>query len=658
MAQVRPIIRYNPQDLLRAGNVSVDEVVVVVTRLDESDILTQRVPFPPDQSSLSITLSVPLESDPETVFIAISLLGQGNLLFSGGSSVTLSPGTDNPDPQIAVSYFGPGSNIGSLTLDPRDTTIFVGNSFTYDLTARDSQGVVLALFYATWSLTSANGVDIDANGRVRGTAPGSALVQARVPNTTVSNFATLRVLAAPTAITRLDGDGIIGAPGDTIFPVRVGVETTGGAFLGNAPVRWRVLSGGGAVFPSVVNTDTEGVATVTIVLGAAPGTNTIEASVNGLTTVFTLQAQLPQNVVFLDDNSGATTILQTTRLGVFTSVAGTAGGTFTYPRWSPNRVRVAYSAVPGVGITNLWVVDAALRTPVQIVTDTNTYRARWNPAGTHLAFGCGAAPFDLTEDVCVILNTASQAVPIAPGVGNGAGRNVLTDGLPQPDGPGAFAWDPVSGDSVLVARIVRPVNLDHSALYMVAANRSGFRRVGPAILQVANDTMRVIDIAMAPNGAYAVLVAQTPASPGGALFRINRDGSGLVRLTNNTGFIGDRVPSVSPDNTQICFVRGDLADGLLAADTYRIGATGGVETQVTAEGSALGDGGFFSLNRYTCDWSPDGQELVVVGTVAATGSRTLFRVNSTTTSATYATDRVLIARAVAGVDDLEAAWRP
>lgn len=658
MAQVRPVVRYNPQDLLRAGNVSVDEVQITVTRQDERTALTRTVAFPPDQNSISITLSVPLESDPETVFIAINLLGQGNLLFSGGSSVTLSPGSGNTDPEIGLSYFGPGSNIGSLALDPRDTTIFVGNSFTYDLTARDSQGVVLALFYATWSLTSANGVDIDANGRATGAAVGSALVSARVPNGTTSNFATLRVLAAPTAIDRLEGDGAIGAPGDTIFPVRVGVSTTGGAFLGGAPVRWRVLSGGGTVFPTVTNTDTAGVATVTIVLGPTPGANTIEASVNGLTTVFTLQAQLPQNIVYLDDNSGATTVLQSTRLGAFTTVAGTAGGTFTYPRWSPNRVRVAYSAVPGAGMTNLWVVDAALRTPVQIVTDTNTYRARWNPAGTHLAFGCGAAPFDLTEDVCVILNTASQAVPIAPGVGNGAGRNVLTDGLPQPDGPGAFDWDPVSGESVFVARMVRPVNLDHSALYMVAANRSGFRRVGPAILQVANDTMRVIDIAAAPNGSFVVMVAQTPSSPGGSLFRINRDGSGLVRLTNNTGFIGDRVPSVSPDNTEICFVRGDLADGLLAADTYRIGANGGGVTQVTAEGSSLGDGGFFSINRYTCDWSPNGQELVVVGTVAATGSRTLFRVNRTTTATSYAIDRVLIARAVAGVDDLEASWRP
>lgn len=295
IAQVQPTIRYNPQDLARAGNVSVDEIEIRVDRAGESNLLVRRIAFPPDQSSLSVSLNVPLESDPETVLIAISLFGQGNLLFSGGSSVTLSPGTANPRPTITLSYFGPGANIGALDAQPRDTTIFVGNSFTYDLTARDSQGVALALFYATWSLTSATGVDIDANGRVRGTAPGGALVTARVPNGTTSNFANLLVLAAPTTITRLEGDNQFGAPGDTLSngPLRVGVAIAGGAALGGAPVRWRVVSGGGSVFPTVTNTDVGGVATVTAVLGPTAGTNTIEASVNGLSTTFTLQARLP-----------------------------------------------------------------------------------------------------------------------------------------------------------------------------------------------------------------------------------------------------------------------------------------------------------------------------------------------------------------------------
>lgn len=660
IALVRPIVRYSPQ-ALQVGNVSVDEVVIRVTRADESTALQRTESFPPDQTTLTTTLSVPLESNPETVFIDITLLGQGTLLFSGGSSVDLVPGEQTQAPTITLTYFGPGANIATLSLTPTDTTIFVGDSFTYDLTARDAAGVAVALFYATWQLTSNNGLSIDANGRIRALSAGSALVSASTPQPLSSNFANVRVLPLPGTVTRVSGDNQIWFPGDTLPAViEIEVRQSNGTPLIDAPVAWAMVSGGGAFAGSRTGTPSPTIETITDVngrsrvapiLGPTPGANSYRATVGTVTTTFAAQGQIADNIIFGGDTASGLGIRST----YFTTSTGSVspvlvgGGNIT-PRWSPNRRRVAVFGGPPSGTffipPTLKVVDIPAGTGAAIVTDTPAVSPRWNPTGTDLAFGCG------TNDVCIIRGLASQTAPLVNGIGDGAGKIFLSDVAlgPTSSGSRAFAWDPADANTVVLARNIVLGSGITSVLILVRSDGAAYSALSGQLAD-GPDPIAVGDIDWAPNGAFVVFTAKT-LSGTPRLYRINRDGTGLTRLTTPPAGLSDVRPVISPGSGEIAFVRGDFSNGVVSADYFVMSSTGGGLRQLSSEGAALAGTGPEPL----IDWSPNGNDLVLVGS-GVTGTA-VYRVPQSVTSATYPTSRVLVSRAAGTVADFYPSWRP
>lgn len=102
---------------------------------------------------------------------------------------------------------------------------------------------------------------------------------------------------AATDIALATGDGQRGAPGSTLLsPFVVEVTDADGDPVAGVSVTWSVGAGGGNLAAVATTTDSEGLASNTLTLGAATGENTARASVEGLSgspVSFAAQAVAP-----------------------------------------------------------------------------------------------------------------------------------------------------------------------------------------------------------------------------------------------------------------------------------------------------------------------------------------------------------------------------
>ena len=97
-------------------------------------------------------------------------------------------------------------------------------------------------------------------------------------------------------------------------PFIVEVRDENDAVFEGVPVVFTVTAGGGTVQPEIAMTDADGLAQSTLTLGSDPGTNTVEASVEGISqmVVFSAEATPPPpaptvlSIVSGDNQSGLT----------------------------------------------------------------------------------------------------------------------------------------------------------------------------------------------------------------------------------------------------------------------------------------------------------------------------------------------------------------
>jgi Tol biopolymer transport system component len=381
-------------------------------------------------------------------------------------------------------------------------------------------------------------------------------------------------------------------------------------------------------------------------------------------TALTLEVPAPK-IVFAGDSSGG---LST---GIFTVNADSTGHVYVdtliplgyqrqFPRWSPDRNRIAYSWDAGVfGPLQLFVTSkAAGGLPQAVVTDTSTFRPRWNPSGMRLAFECGNG-FSIV-DVCVIGDVTgpigSLPVNTYVYVSKAAGIPPAWQG-----GQSGFSWDPQNPDRLVFARDSTDVN-DVSMLWTANYDGSGVQRLAPDGLKRPSDGADLVvygPLDYSPNGQQIVFAAYSPvdAIPMEKLFVINRDGTGLRQLTFQTGY--DDSPLFSPDGSEVAFGR-DLCASTGAYDGWIVdmaNTDGTLERRITDHGGVTCD---FDTDLLGGDWSPDGSEIVLNG-FDAMGNLLIYVAPSTVRAATYLTDRKLVGRGVdlgGFVQDIQPSWRP
>ena len=324
----------------------------------------------------------------------------------------------------------------------------------------------------------------------------------------------------------------------------------------------------------------------------------------------------------------------------------------TFPRWSPDRTRVAYTANPGTGPNQFHIRSAdglQIAHPTS-ATDTSTFRARYNATGQRIAFQCGNGSSFSPQDVCVIADV-SGPIATLDGIGDDPGGKVyVTDAVDATlGGSGAFAWNPVSTDQLAVVRdsVIGPASRPASKISLVNFDGSGVTALTPGVIIVGADTIRVRSMDWSPDGSFIVFQGNSQFNES-AIYRVEL-ASGVVTQLTSPGSRDDELPVISPDGSTILFIRHDFGGEASTWDLFTVPSGGGAVTQVTLEFASV----FFGTINITFDWSPDGQEMVLTGSDGLNVG--IYVIPATTTSATYIADRVLLR---GSTTDVQPSWRP
>ncbi|HEX9727684.1 MAG TPA: hypothetical protein VGA37_04210 [Gemmatimonadales bacterium] len=370
-------------------------------------------------------------------------------------------------------------------------------------------------------------------------------------------------------------------------------------------------------------------------------------------TATQLELRTGVQILFSGDSAGGLSsgLFRTQHDGDFL-VNTTTEGQFpdTYPRWAPDLSRITYTAN---NLLHVSTPDTLLTVTVaHLVNDTLTRRGRFSPDGRHLAFECGSSAFLGIEDVCTVTGVDAPVATL-DNIGDGGGKVFVTDAVnANLGGTPSFAWDPTTPDRLVVARTDTTLGVTRGALYFVNVDGTGVSLIaGPMVF--GGDSLIVEDIDVAPDGSFIVFTADSATRS--SLYRINTDGSGLVRLTNafddGFSFYNDEKPVISPDGSTVLFLRHNFASEGSFWDLWSVSTGGGTATQISAETSSL----FFSSDDLTYDWSPDGLEIVMMGTDGVSNVA-IYVLQRTTTAATYLADRRLISRSIDAFD-IQPSWR-
>ena len=265
---------------LAAFGLTADTIRLVVIRRPADTLRALTVFFDPDSSQIRLATDVVLRAGVETLTVHLELRGGGFALFSGTRALEVRAGRPGAPQQIAVTYTGPGSTVAALTLTPRDTVLTFGDSFRFRVSARDSSGAPVTLFYVAWSSSDTTGLRVNATGLARAPSARAALtLRARAPSG-AADSTPVTVIPVPTLLSVVSGAGQTGVVGGALpLPFRVRVTAADGLGVKGIPVRFRALgSGGAAVADSLVVSDTGGYAATVGTLGTIAGSQSFEAS--------------------------------------------------------------------------------------------------------------------------------------------------------------------------------------------------------------------------------------------------------------------------------------------------------------------------------------------------------------------------------------------
>ena len=137
-------------------------------------------------------------------------------------------------------------------------------------------------------------------GRRKGsstTTPTTSTPTTTTPTLTTTTTQTLPLVA--TKLVKISGGNQQGAPGEELAnPFVVAVQDQNGRLLAGVTVTFAVTAGGGTLSATTPTTDANGQAQTTLTLGSMIGTNSVEASVEGIdqTQVFSAEATLIEAV--------------------------------------------------------------------------------------------------------------------------------------------------------------------------------------------------------------------------------------------------------------------------------------------------------------------------------------------------------------------------
>jgi len=214
------------------------------------------------------------------VLVSIVALSGAVPLFQGTAPVEVSAGLVSPPTEIpVVTYVGPGAGLDSIAISPRTPFIYFGDSLRFQVQAFQG-GTVVPQFYVSWSTSDSGLAHINSLGSLRAPASRTSVwVIAHTPGG-IRDSVTSTFQPVPSQLVVVGGAGQSGIAGLPLaLPLEVEVRAADNLPVGGVAVRFRALSGIGAVTDSVVMTDSAGRARTTAILGNLIGSQVFEARV-------------------------------------------------------------------------------------------------------------------------------------------------------------------------------------------------------------------------------------------------------------------------------------------------------------------------------------------------------------------------------------------
>ena len=247
------------------------------------------VNFPASADSLQLTLLVPISGSSETLILNLMMINAaGDTVFRGGPiQVTAASGAINGGPPVAVAvrYVGVGSNARSVVIATPTASLFFRDSLRLTAVALDSSGQPIPGTPIVWQSLDPTlaAVPTDSTGRVvAGIARGVARIRALLL-TGQADTARVTVQPTPAAVSLVSGSGQTGAIGTLLSqPLVARVKAADSLGVRDVYVHFAVTAGGGKLSADSVLTDSTGAASVQWTLGLAVGTQTLQASVAGV----------------------------------------------------------------------------------------------------------------------------------------------------------------------------------------------------------------------------------------------------------------------------------------------------------------------------------------------------------------------------------------
>lgn len=256
-------------------------------------VLDTSLAFPAGADSAVMQLIVPLTSAlnaSENFQLRLAMVGPaGDTVFRGGpiAVTAFAPGSDeNPTPAaVPLRYTGTGANAASIRLIGSDTLLSFGDSTTIRAEALDATGAVLPGTPFIFSSPDTALIRIpDKNaGKViaRTTARGLSRVFVRtLTGQQTSRLIGVQPVPARLSIVSRDTQTVVVNEPAELARVRVTAADSLGVIA--VPVRFSIISGGGAVLDTLVFTDSGGFATARWRVGTVVGANQLRGQVTGL----------------------------------------------------------------------------------------------------------------------------------------------------------------------------------------------------------------------------------------------------------------------------------------------------------------------------------------------------------------------------------------
>lgn len=259
---------------------AVDRVRLRLSRLTGERLVDSVFFFPADSSQLSLRLKVPLISQREQLDLSLELRAGARLLFAGSRQIEVAEDV-SVAPTVPLQYLGPGTEMTSLRLSPRDSVIRLGEVFTFGLQAFAGTAA-LATYYAGWGTSDPAIAAVNANGTLRAPSQRGGVLVRVVSPTGIKDSTRIWFSPPPTGMAITAGDNQSSQAGLQL-PILLAIRVVAADQQGvpGIRVRFRSLSGGG-VLDTLLITDQFGDARTGGILGPAAGVQFFEAEAPGL----------------------------------------------------------------------------------------------------------------------------------------------------------------------------------------------------------------------------------------------------------------------------------------------------------------------------------------------------------------------------------------